>query len=37
MAGVSAIRSSFLDYFAKNGHEVVPSSPLVIVVVPSAR
>ncbi len=29
MAGVSAIRSSFLDYFAKNGHEVVPSSPLV--------
>ena len=23
------IRAAFLDYFAKNGHEVVPSSPLV--------
>jgi alanyl-tRNA synthetase len=23
------IRAQFLDYFAKNGHEVVPSSPLV--------
>ncbi len=29
MAGVSEIRSSFLDYFKKNGHEVVASSPLV--------
>ncbi|PPC86648.1 MAG: alanine--tRNA ligase [Hyphomicrobium sp.] len=29
MAGVSEIRSSFLDYFKKNGHEVVTSSPLV--------
>jgi alanyl-tRNA synthetase len=29
MAGVSEIRSSFLDYFGKNGHEIVPSSPLV--------
>jgi len=25
----SAIRQAFLDYFAKNGHQVVPSSPLV--------
>ncbi len=29
MSGVNEIRSHFLDYFAKNGHEVVPSSPLV--------
>jgi alanyl-tRNA synthetase len=29
MSGVNEIRSSFLGYFAKNGHEVVPSSPLV--------
>jgi len=29
MSGVNEIRSSFLDYFAKAGHEVVPSSPLV--------
>ncbi|MEA2965866.1 MAG: alanyl-tRNA synthetase, partial [Alphaproteobacteria bacterium] len=29
MSGVNDIRSSFLDYFARNGHEVVPSSPLV--------
>src|SRR5438105_8517918 len=29
MSGVNDIRSSFLDYFAKNGHEVVASSPLV--------
>ena len=29
MAGVSEIRSTFLDYFKNNGHEVVPSSPLV--------
>ncbi|CAD7045137.1 alanine--tRNA ligase [Pseudorhizobium endolithicum] len=29
MSGVSDIRSTFLDYFRKNGHEVVSSSPLV--------
>jgi len=29
MSGVNEIRSSFLNYFARNGHEVVPSSPLV--------
>src|SRR5262245_8966079 len=29
MSGVNEIRSSFLDYFAENGHQVVPSSPLV--------
>jgi alanyl-tRNA synthetase len=29
MSGVNDIRSAFLDYFHKNGHEVVPSSPLV--------
>ena len=29
MSGVNEIRSAFLDYFAKNAHEVVPSSPLV--------
>jgi len=29
MSGVSEIRSTFLDYFRKNGHEVVASSPLV--------
>src|SRR5436853_4914329 len=29
MSGVNDIRSSFLNYFAKNGHEIVPSSPLV--------
>ena len=29
MAGVNEIRSTFLDYFRKNGHEIVPSSPLV--------
>jgi alanyl-tRNA synthetase len=29
MSGVNEIRSSFLGYFANNGHEVVPSSPLV--------
>ncbi len=29
MAGVSEIRTSFLDYFRKHGHEIVPSSPLV--------
>ena len=29
MSGVNEIRSSFLDYFAKAGHEPVASSPLV--------
>ncbi len=29
MTSVSDIRSGFLDYFAKNGHEIVTSSPLV--------
>ncbi len=29
MSGVNEIRSTFLDYFARHGHEVVPSSPLV--------
>ena len=29
MSGVNEIRSTFLDYFQKNGHEIVPSSPLV--------
>jgi alanyl-tRNA synthetase len=29
MSGVNDIRSSFLDYFARNGHAIVPSSPLV--------
>ncbi|MXN63745.1 alanine--tRNA ligase [Stappia sp. GBMRC 2046] len=29
MSGVNEIRSAFLDYFAKNGHEVVSSGPLV--------
>jgi alanyl-tRNA synthetase len=29
MSGVNEIRSTFLNYFAKNGHEVVASSPLV--------
>ncbi|WP_349357519.1 alanine--tRNA ligase [Stappia sp.] len=29
MSGVNEIRTAFLDYFAKNGHEVVPSGPLV--------
>ncbi|MEN3385783.1 MAG: alanyl-tRNA synthetase [Hyphomicrobiales bacterium] len=29
MSGVNDIRSSFLDYFAKNGHQAVASSPLV--------
>jgi alanyl-tRNA synthetase len=29
MISVSDIRSEFLEYFAKNGHEIVPSSPLV--------
>src|SRR5262245_59009244 len=29
MTPARAIRSTFLDYFRKQGHEVVPSSPLV--------
>ena len=29
MTGVNQVRSTFLDYFRKNGHEVVPSAPLV--------
>jgi alanyl-tRNA synthetase len=29
MSGVNEIRSTFLDYFKSNGHEIVPSSPLV--------
>lgn len=29
MSGVNEIRKAFLDYFSKNGHEAVQSSPLV--------
>ena len=29
MASLNDIRSTFLDYFEKNGHRIVPSSPLV--------
>jgi len=29
MSGVNDIRAAFLNYFAANGHEIVPSSPLV--------
>ncbi|HEX6979240.1 MAG TPA: alanine--tRNA ligase [Alphaproteobacteria bacterium] len=29
MASANEIRSAFLDYFARHGHQVVPSSPLV--------
>lgn len=29
MSGVNEIRSAFLEYFAKNGHEIVASGPLV--------
>jgi alanyl-tRNA synthetase len=29
MTRINEIRSAFLDYFKRNGHEVVPSSPLV--------
>ncbi len=29
MSGVNEIRSTFLGYFQKHGHEIVPSSPLV--------
>ena len=29
MTGVNDIRTAFLNYFARNGHEIVASSPLV--------
>src|SRR5689334_23491152 len=29
MSSVNDIRSTFLNYFGQNGHEIVPSSPLV--------
>jgi alanyl-tRNA synthetase len=29
MSGVNDIRTTFLSFFEKNGHEIVPSSPLV--------
>ena len=29
MSGVNDIRATFLNYFAANGHEIMPSSPLV--------
>jgi alanyl-tRNA synthetase len=29
MSSVNEIRKTFLEYFAKNGHRIVPSSPLV--------
>ena len=29
MTGVNEIRTAFLDYFARNGHEIVASGPLV--------
>src|SRR5215475_2744760 len=29
MSGVNEIRAAFLNFFAQNGHEIVPSSPLV--------
>ena len=29
MSGVNEIRSTFLDFFVRNGHALVPSSPLV--------
>ncbi|MFT6462013.1 MAG: alanyl-tRNA synthetase, partial [Maricaulis maris] len=29
MASLRDIRATFLDYFAKHEHEVVPSAPLV--------
>src|SRR5579875_1996685 len=29
MPTTNDIRAAFLDYFARNGHEIVPSSPLV--------
>tara|TARA_R110000824_G_scaffold390760_20_gene588072 strand:+ start:28155 stop:30809 length:2655 start_codon:yes stop_codon:yes gene_type:complete len=29
MAGLNEIRSTYLEFFGKNGHEIVPSGPLV--------
>ena len=29
MSGVNEIRANFLGYFAREGHDIVPSSPLV--------
>ena len=29
MSSVNQVRRAFLDFFARNGHEIVPSSPLV--------
>ena len=29
MSSVNQVRSTFLNFFAKNGHEMVPSSPLI--------
>src|SRR4026207_781787 len=29
MSTVSQVRSTFIDFFARNGHEAVPSAPLV--------
>ena len=29
VTGLNGIRAAFLDFFARNGHEIVPSSPLV--------
>ena len=29
MTGINELRSAFLDYFEHNGHQIVPSSPLV--------
>ena len=29
MTSLSDIRTTYLDYFARNGHQVVPSGPLV--------
>jgi alanyl-tRNA synthetase len=29
MSGVNEIRSTFLNFFSQNGHQIVPSSPLV--------
>ena len=29
MNGVNEIRSGFLDFFKKHGHEIVPSAPLI--------
>ena len=29
MTSLAEIRSTFLDFYARNGHEILPSSPLV--------